>query len=277
MVFASMRILRTLVIPILGLTSSFLSMGEARSVEPFRFVQSELLAFDPDEACLSPNQSPICAARLFAACFIPGSTQENCRLIGLEVPTTPPPGPAFDFGPEPWRKNLNLFTAWVGDFEICSFRPMLVRPVGPDRFEADPPLDPSLIGTHEVVLYYGNCPYGPEVILWRSVFLRETDQGWMAASWQWGLLQDDDDVPVQFDFNACDDVMCRYRAAGIAAPSIPIRANYVPFATAPVFLPDRIVQCAFKIDAVCGRPPPPRDPDECRVFSATDPAACEKK
>jgi hypothetical protein len=216
----------------------------------YPFDRSKLLAFNPIEKCDSPNQSPNCVAKTVAGCFLPGARHADCVRVGFDIPDIPPEKdqrfdesrPAFDIGGEPWKRSWKELSAKEYYIFTATLRPMAVRTVGAERFTASPPLDPELMGTHEVILFQGTI-HSLAVITSTSIFMKETRKGWQAVSYSSDFIRyiKDENTPGDAE---CSTPICKYYAKGVAPADVPIDIHYPSAGMPPVFLPDQDLLCA---------------------------------
>jgi hypothetical protein len=249
----------------------------AQSSGKYPYDNKALLPFNFREVCKSPTQSPNCLAKLAINCTRGGASGAECALIGFPM-NDREPAPRYPLGPKAWTKEWSDVRN-LADTDFCSMSPMLLRTVGPDRFTAQPPLPPELIGTHEMIIFAGRCrPL--EIAAGYSIFMKQTAKGWQATSYKVSLLLNGREGPLtpeqqKYNYRAdpgyeeecetygcgaiyksefgkpltaaeCVGRLCAYVARGIRAPDVPIKKDYVPFHAAPVFMPGGIeLQCAY--------------------------------
>ncbi len=244
--------------------SSGRAAAAAQAVYPFD--EKALLEFKPSFKCTSAKDNPICVARTAVACTLPGARPKECETIGM-IDIKSDLAAFYNQRPKepPWKQRWWQLQD-ISRTEFCMMRAMLFRKVSPDRFIADPPLSPSMIGTHEVLVYAGRCKPS-DIIVGYSIFMKREADGWKFTSYSINVLQDDPITPYEplyIDFCAvegcdyglhgfkvseiryaeCPQRACKYWARGIPAPAVPFRKSYPAYSTPPIFLPGKMLFCA---------------------------------
>jgi hypothetical protein len=262
------------VVLIIYVGTAYTAVAQSITNAKYPYDNKTLLTFDAREVCKSPTQSPNCLAKLAVICTRAGAIGAECALIGF--PMKDRESEVRPLGPQSWKKKWSE-VRYTERTNICAMGPMLVRPVGPERFEANPPLPPERIGTHEIIIFAGLCDPLNQIFGY-SIFMKETEKGWQATSYKISLLQNEQtdmppemakynyradpgveeecegygcraifkkDFQPQLSVSECEGRLCAYVARGIRAPEVPIQENYVPFVAPPVFMPGVELQCAY--------------------------------
>ena len=160
----------------------FLSVLAFFNFWDFAFAQENISS---QEKCLSPTQSPLCAAKAWNACW-QFRNLELCQAVAPKITKL-----LGTYVMDEQNKNLNLSDrSFLSQFTLSkSFKG--VREVSSSRFHQTKgrektPVDPMYHGTVEVMYegeYCINCLHKKS-----SEFFKKTDQGWQLASWSSGYL-----------------------------------------------------------------------------------------
>jgi hypothetical protein len=247
-----------------------------QSIYPFD--EKALLEFKPSFKCKSAKDNPICVARTAVACTLPGARPQECATIGMEDIKS---DPAAFYNGRPKAPAWKQRWADIRDVsrtDFCTMRAMMFRKVSADRFIADPPLPPSMVGTHEVLVYAGRC--NPiDIIVGYSIFVRREADGWKLTSYSINVLRGDPDTPheplymdwcavegcgyglhgfkvADIRYAECPQRACKYWARNIPVPAVPISIIYPAYSTPLILLPGKMLFCADDAisneDPLCG-------------------------
>lgn len=138
---------------------------------------------DPQKACLSPGENPICAFKSYIACEARENTQA-CGSVNLKPDFTvrfgqEPPNPQLDS--MPWTLPIREILDYADGSSQDSLTIIGIREVPRQRFKCHgKAVTDAAIGTHEVI--YFDYPIDGDDVDLSSVFLKKVGDRWVVTS-----------------------------------------------------------------------------------------------
>ena len=167
---------------------------------------------DTEKACVSPGESPECAAKTFLMCS--EKSVATCKLIGL---TIPPDGAQHkddgtatgDLWNKPWTLSwTELLRITHPDYAVWEIEGL--REIVPPRLRGVPGSRRALTGSHELMIKMVN---GKGVAEKQSIFLVEKKNAWAVTGFaQWRGT----DVLSTCEKRKPGSLACRYGVTGLA-------------------------------------------------------------